>query len=596
MKRSEQYQEIRTLTDAVIDKQATDAEVNRLKQLLASDKNAQDFYFDYVGVHTRLKDSAAQNIEFVYRRLTEEEFIMRPAGHSEQKMDNKQGRILPADNISDVEPPFIESPFIEPPIKGSPSKPISISTLMKWLTAILLFFGILWAFISWFTHDSASQHFRALLFSGVVTTGEFGQINGNELLAGEYHIKQKSSIGFLTGETINLAEDSVITLFSNDKVELKQGAISIISVPNNSIELRTAHITLHSNGDSLSVDLRNSQTTIKSGKQTLFSPDRWRPKHYWSFDGKSDRAIDFVGNADGVVYSGASRVRGLVGDGAFLFDNSDDTRLNLGSGGGSALGTGSFSVTDGVTIEALVKPLYSGRKWESDHIFRKGQTDGQFRILLSFQNDEGKNYLRPEGQFKQSLSFGLFILGHGYHELKLPLDGLSGRPTLSEIKDGKYHHVVASYNAVTGVKAIYIDGKKMAFYQYPPGSKMLSGGSGQANIGNSPTYPQDQHHGKQGYNIETSGEISIEPLTRGVVDRHGAAFNGVIDEVAFYDFALPDFMVQNHYEQIQQGYNYFGLTPNAKRLPQKIKLPLPALAIIQLEPSTGLPNHITSQK
>lgn len=586
MKRSDQYQEVRTLTDAVIDKQATDSQINRLKQLLAADPDAQDFYFEYVGMHTRLKDSAAHNIEFVYRRMTKEEFIMRPAGHSDEKMDDKQKQIIPADDNIDI----IEPPILEPSIKS-----IKITNRFKWLTALLVLLGLLWGLINWFVSDSTPEHFRAILFSGVVTTGEFGQINGNELLAGEYHTKQKSSIGFQTGETLNLVENSVITLLSNNKIELKQGAISIVSVPNNSIEVRTEHITLHSNGDSLSVDVRSSQATIKSGKQTLFSPDRWRPKHYWSFDGNSDRAIDFVGNADGVVYSGATRVQGLVGEGAFLFDNSDNTRLNLGSGGGSALGTGSFSVTDGVTIEALIKPLYSGMKWESDHIFRKGQTDGQFRILLSFQNDEGKNYLRPEGQFNESLSFGLFILGHGYHELKLPLDGLNGRPTLNELKDGKYHHVVASYNALTGVKSMYIDGKKLAFYQYPPGSKMLSGGSGQANIGNSPTYPQEEHHGKQGYNIETSGEIPIKPLTRGVVDRHGAAFNGVIDEVAFYDFALPAFMVQNHFEQVQQGYNYFGLTPNAKRLPQKIKLPLPPLATIQLEPSTGLPHHVTRQ-
>ena len=93
MKRSDQYQEVRTLTDAVIDKQATDSQINRLKQLLAADPDAQDFYFEYVGMHTRLKDSAAHNIEFVYRRMTKEEFIMRPAGHSDEKMDDKQKQI-----------------------------------------------------------------------------------------------------------------------------------------------------------------------------------------------------------------------------------------------------------------------------------------------------------------------------------------------------------------------------------------------------------------------------------------------------------------------------------------------------------------------
>lgn len=556
MKRSDQYQEIRTLTDAVIDKQASDSQVKRLKQLLASDTASQDFYFDYVGVHTRLKESAAHNIEFVYRRLTEEELIVRPAGHSDEKKDDKQNKIVPADeDISDLYPPTLTAP----------TKSIRISDRSKWLMALLAFLAILWALISWFINDSKPESFRAILFSGEASIGDFGQIKGHHLLAGEYHIKQKSSIGFQTGETLNLVENSVITLLSNNKIELVEGAISIIPVPNNSIEVLTNNFAVYSNGAPLSVDLRNGKPIIKSGERTSFSPNRWRPKHYWSFDGNSDRAVDSAGNADGVVYSPAIRVQGLVGDGAFLFDNSKNIRLNLGNGGGSVLGSGSFSAFDGITIEAVVKTDYSGLKGDEDHIFRKGGTDGQFRILLSLQNDKGpKSYLRPEGQFKESLSFGLFILGQGYHELKLPLDGADGRPSLDDLKDENFHHIVATYNVSTGLKAIYIDGKPLASYQYPPGSKLVSGGKGEANIGNAPNYPK-------------SDKYLLSP-----------AFTGVIDEVAFYDYALPALMVENHFEQIQQGYNYFGLTPSSMPLPQIIKLPLPSSSMIELEPMTGL--------
>ena len=585
MKRSDQYQQIRDLTDAVIDNQASDEQISHLKKLLVNNPDAQNFYFDYVGVHTRLKASAEQNIEFVYRRMTEEEFIMRPVGQRGDELGAGKSVGASLDH---------EMNQVLDPIDKPLNQPNNANHKFKWLGVLLTIFALLIALFIWLD-DTESDYFYAILFSGEITAGEFGKIEGNKLLAGEYHVKQKSSIGLKTGETLNLVEYSVINILSNNKVDLKKGAISIVPVPNNSIEVRTEHLTLHSNGGALSVDIRNNKPMIKSDKHTLFSPHRWRPNHYWSFDGNDDRAIDLAGNADGVVYPGATRVKGLVGEGAFSFDNSDNTRLNVGNGGGSAIGTGSFSATDGVTIEALVKPNYSGREGDSDHIFRKGQTDGQFRILLSFQNDRGKNYLRPQGEFKESLSFGLFILGQGYHELKLPLDGLNGRPTLADINNGQYHHIVATYDADTGIKAIYIDGKQLALYQYPRGSKMLSGGSGQAHIGNSPTYPREEHHGKEGYDIESSGEIAVEPLSRGIIDVYGAAFHGVIDEVAFYDFSLPSFMVQNHFEQIKQGYNYFGLYPSARPLPQQIKLPLPPLSTIELEPTTGQPYRIVNQ-
>jgi hypothetical protein len=90
----------------------------------------------------------------------------------------------------------------------------------------------------------------------------------------------------------------------------------------------------------------------------------------------------------------------------------------------------------------------------------------------------------PDIDVNESLEFGLYILGQGYHRLKLPLDGQQGRPTLAQLKDGKMHHVVASYDVSTGLKALYIDGQLLARYQYPPGSKMLTGGPGNATIGN----------------------------------------------------------------------------------------------------------------
>ncbi|CAI3970631.1 hypothetical protein EZ55_04220 (plasmid) [Alteromonas macleodii] len=106
---------------------------------------------------------------------------------------------------------------------------------------------------------------------------------------------------------------------------------------------------------------------------------------------------------------------------------------------------GSLLRTESITALAAASGI--------DEIFRKDQSDKENRILLSFQNDRGKSILRPAGDYKESLSFRLYIVGQGNHELKLPLDGKSGRPTL---KGGKPHNIAETYNVKTGLEAIFI--------------------------------------------------------------------------------------------------------------------------------------------
>ncbi len=124
---------------------------------------------------------------------------------------------------------------------------------------------------------------------------------------------------------------------------------------------------------------------------------------------------------------------------------------------------GSLLRTESITALAAASGI--------DEIFRKDQSDKENRILLSFQNDRGKSILRPAGDYKESLSFRLYIVVQGSHELKLPLDGKSGRP----------HNIAETYNVKTGLEAIFIDGEMLVSYQYPAGSKVLSSGTGGAN-------------------------------------------------------------------------------------------------------------------
>ena len=90
---------------------------------------------------------------------------------------------------------------------------------------------------------------------------------------------------------------------------------------------------------------------------------------------------------------------------------------------------------------------------------------------------------------------------------------------------------------------------------------MLSGGPGRATIGN-------------------------HPMKR---KWHQEAFDGVIDELAFYNFSLPEHTINQHFENTQKGINYFGLRPSQNHLPQQHYIPLPAGEMLTLDPLTGLP-------
>ncbi|MGJ8693555.1 MAG: LamG-like jellyroll fold domain-containing protein [Thalassotalea sp.] len=566
MSRSEKFRNIRDIADAIGTKSATAEQIAELEQLLTGNIEAQRFYYDYMGMHMHLLAAADRNMEFVYRRMTSvtEEFVVR----------NKNGEHISHDtNTYDGANQQKTLPHAEHLVNPLKNKPTA--SKLKWgilITSLLvLLLLLIW---SLFNRSSTElKPFIAEIVQGHVSIIEQGEIDGNYLLPGQYQVAQDSLLKLPNGDTLRLSSHATFKLFNSHEIQLKSGVLNIDPIARQNIIVHGPSFILFTNGGALALDLTQSNPIITSGKNTLFSPKRWRPTHFWSFDGQGEIALDSASNAHGKQYAGAIRTSGLIGTGAFVFDNSGDARIIIDSDSGTAPATGTFSVIDGVTIEALIRPNYSGEVGELDEIFRKGIGDtvnlgkNELRMLLSFQHDRGKTRLRPEGDFKESLSFGLYIVGQGYHELKLPLDGQDGRPTLAQLKNGNIYHIVATYNVQTGLKTIYIDGKQQAFYQYPPGSKVLSGGPGVAAIGNTPVSAR----------------------------WHKEAFSGEIDEVAFYNFALPEFMIKDHFKQIKQGRNYYGFPPSATPLPQHVKLPLPSFTTITLDSLTGLPIQIISQ-
>lgn len=564
MLRSEKFAAIRDIADAIGTKTATPEQEAQLTVLLKGNIEAQRFFYDYMGMHIHLLAPAASNFEFTYKRKTEtavtEEFTVR-------RKDTAQ-TISNIDNNEEITQARLKNSSENRHEHGK-----KIPLIVKYKLWLILTAAVLLLLLLWQQFNQSSAPIIAKIEKGQLSIVDHGMIDGHHLFSGVYQTVQESSLLLVDGTTLHLAAHSHIKFFNNHEMRLTKGKLSVTpaAASDNNIIVHVPNFTLNSNGDKFSMDLTQGKPVINSGENTLLIPKRWQPKHFWSFDSQSDRAIDSVGSASGIPAAGATRTTGLLGQGAFVFDNTANARIDVGSGGGTAPATGTFSSNDGITIEALIRPKYSGEPGEIDEIFRKGERGfgNELLILFSFQNDINniKDYLMPDGKFAESLSFGLFVFGHGYQELKLPLDGLNGRPTLAELKAGSFHHVVATYDVRTGLKAIYIDGQQLATYQYPPGSKFLSGGSGEAAIGNNPVYTR--------------------------WDRE--AFSGIIDEVAFYDFSLPPLTLQHHFKNTQQGQNYFGFPPSAKTLPKRMKLILPAYSSVELDPLTGLPYQILKQ-
>lgn len=530
MNRSDQFPEVKEIADAVCAETVTQEQIDRLEQILKGNFAAKEFYYDCLNLHIQLKQPANSSMELVYRRLTQttaEEFVMRPKG---------------GDN-GDIN---------EPPLTSELSPPSNNRKLFAIIAALLIAFVacLIWLFVSLKVPASVAK----LVEGQLNIIGNQGMIENNALFPGVYLSNSPTTIKLIDGDTIHLKPKSRIKLYNNHEVKAVYGRFKFESLPGQNTIIHNNGFIANTNGSELSLNL-GPTPRITTGTNTFFNPYFGRPVHYWSFEGQQGRIVDSAGKAFGVKSAGISHVKGQVGN-AVHFDTSRQAHINLGSGGATALGTGTFAVTEGITIEALIRPEFVSELLSRSEVFSQVDGDNKVRISLGFQS---ANDL-------VSLHFGLHILGHGFQELIVPLDGKTGRPTLAQLQDGNFHHLAATYHAQTGLKTVYINGEKLNSAQYQRDSKVLSGGAGSAIIGGR-SGPQRSH-------------------------LHG--FSGAIDEVAFYNFAIPEYTLTLHLENVRRGKNYFGFQASEKKLPDRIRLALPANRTIILDKKTKLPSKLLS--
>ena len=147
-----------------------------------------------------------------------------------------------------------------------------------------------------------------------------------------------------------------------------------------------------------------------------------------------------------------------------------------------------------------------------------------YAVQLAFQNDGNNGQASPPVAAGPVLSFGLTV-GGAYSELDMPLDGQAGRPTLAGLENGQLHHVAATYDSVSGLKAIYVDGA-LRFSTTLSGAINANNGAN-AVLGNS----------------EVNGT---------------GPFVGTLDELAYWRKALSASEVAAHSSAVAAGRDYFA--------------------------------------
>lgn len=139
------------------------------------------------------------------------------------------------------------------------------------------------------------------------------------------------------------------------------------------------------------------------------------PLYYWNFDRPrgSLEEKDAVDDAAHISLGAAARrVEGLIGSGAIDFDNTPASAVRIDDSAGDHVGEGRMACSVGITIEAVFVSRWTGKNMDYDEIFRK--EDGDYRMLLSFQNDgDDYDYDFPQVEPGPCLSFGLHLEQHG---------------------------------------------------------------------------------------------------------------------------------------------------------------------------------------
>ncbi|MCM8532270.1 MAG: LamG domain-containing protein [Lentisphaeraceae bacterium] len=536
--RTDEFKEIREIVDAICDQTADDGMLSRLKDILQGDAKAQRFYIEYMDMNSSLMNQD-EDLSMTIRRLQVEEISFGKKNSSP---------VPPPINPSDNEN------LIEGPLKKSRNW---FFILIFFLLIVLVFFLLQFRATNYFTFISTDGVFDS---KGAMLT------ENDEVAIGLYKIENSCELKLAQGDYIKVVGPGELRIKANRHFYIDAKSVEVKNseaVDSLIIEISKSKFISSKADYLIEKQVESLLVSVKKGDVDSVALNG-APIHYLPLDNVTDRTPDVLGNAQGVLFGTTKSVKGLIGNGAVRFNNSDKDVINLGNGGGKAKATGTFSVNQGVTVEILTDSDWTGEELDNDHLFRKDTSSvlpyDTYKIVLSLQNDykDWSKFSYPDYGPGPCLAFGIYLVGHKYQELELLLDGKDGRPTLEEFKTG-VQHIVGTYDSKSGFKRIYLNGKKLAEVQYVPETRIISGGPDPAAIGS---------------NLNRNG--------------FEGPYNGILDEFSFYDFALPAGEILQHFKNVKSGVNYYATRSPKIDLIKKRVLKIHSGQALKIDLKTGL--------
>ncbi len=231
------------------------------------------------------------------------------------------------------------------------------------------------------------------------------------------------------------------------------------------------------------------------------------PYNYWTMDGvnplkdsmnRSDLDPTYFASAYSINNSGSSGVGKCIG---------------ISANSNKIIGSNTLPLDTGFTVEFLVR--FDADINETVSLIAR--RDGAVNIRFGYPDMRFTTKIIPTGSTTATSE-----------NFDIDLDGL-GRASYGYYMDGKFHHMVFRYNAKTGQKDVWVDG------QLPEGfsDTLLAPGLFPANT--------------------ATPNSNICDLNTAITYYK---FFGDMDEIAIYNYALPDKMIYKHFTEVSQNHHY----------------------------------------
>ncbi|HEX5002502.1 MAG TPA: T9SS type A sorting domain-containing protein [Bacteroidia bacterium] len=254
-----------------------------------------------------------------------------------------------------------------------------------------------------------------------------------------------------------------------------------------------------------------------AGAVSPTAAQNYAPLRYWTFDGATP-LVDQMGNFNlnasyyGSPYAINTNPNG-TGVQKYLTLDPNSTLIQMGQ----------LAIDSAFTIEFLFKPGYL---FGDSRFFTR--VDGAMEARMGYPYiNFTTNIIATTG-------------GTSHDELQVDLNQI-GRRSYGYFMDGNWHHIVFRYNAKTGAKEIWVDGQCPAGY-----SKTTV----------------------KGY-FNNSGSAITDLLLN--TQSSYVKYHGDLDEIAVYNYGLPDNMIYKHYIEFTQNKHYtFNYTTTAPPAPASV--------------------------